>query len=357
MTQSQAEQTGWPGVTAHVNALCRLNRNEHPHGASSSALSAAQTSLQESHRYPDPESVALRSALGTHLGVAEANVAVGNGIDELILLIAMTTIADPRPAVITDTTFMSYSNSLRAIGKDYRRISLENYRIPVDTMSECFADGASVAFICNPHNPAGSILEVGGVRHLCETAQRYGVLLVMDEAYAEYAEYMDAGYESALQYAKCMPQVCVLRTFSKAYGLAGLRAGYAVGSEAIIGKVNCKRSALPFDLNRVAQSAAIYALQDQGYLQDTCSENLRGLTLLQEGLDNLGVPHVSSHASFVLLKLGGGSEKPARRLAERGILVADAATMGMPGHIRVSVGSSSEIEQLLYTLKEVIADE
>lgn len=348
--------TGWLDVDKHKIPACRLNRNENPYGASPSAEAAARASLQESHRYPDPESAALRSALGGHYDVAATNIAVGNGLDELILLLALTVLADPRPAIVTESTFLSYSKSLQAVEKPYRSIPLKDYRISVDALSESFATGASIAFVCNPHNPTGSILEADGVRLLCETAQRTGVLLVMDEAYAEYAESIGTGFVSALPHARRLSQVCVLRTFSKAYGLAGLRAGYAVGHETIIANVNRKRQALPFNLSRVAQSAAHQALQDQEYLRNVCRENSLGLAIMQQGLDDLGIPYVPSHANFLLLRLGGRSQQVIGRLADQGVVVNDAEAMGMPGHIRMAVGTSAEIEKLLRILKEILAD-
>src|SRR5580658_4658154 len=131
MNQSHVSQ---PDAAVRQGQIARLNRNEAPHGPSPFALSAARASLQESHRYPDPAGTALRYALGRHLGVADTNLAVGNGLDELILLLALTVLADPGPAIITDTTFLSYSNSLRAVGKAYRRIALQDYRIPADAV-------------------------------------------------------------------------------------------------------------------------------------------------------------------------------------------------------------------------------
>jgi histidinol-phosphate aminotransferase len=331
-----------------------LHRNENPGGASAVALRAARAAVAELNRYPDPDCDALRGALARHCGVGEENIAVGNGLDEIIFLLSVAALSDPRPAILTENTFLSYSKSLDGIGKAYRTIPLEDYHVPVRALTRSFAEGAALAFVCNPHNPTGTIFAQDGIQQLCETAQCENVLLIIDEAYAEYAESINEGFVSALAFASSMTQVCVLRTFSKAYGLAGLRIGYLVGDSAVVVKINRIREALPFSVNRVAQDAALLALQDQEFIERTGRENRIGLATMYEGLNKIGISYVPSHANFVLIELPDQAERVATELAARGIMVASAAKMGMPRHIRLSVGSSAEIDGLLGELEDVL---
>jgi histidinol-phosphate aminotransferase len=299
------------------------------------------------HRYPDSASSELVTAIADFYAVAPERVTVANGVDEVILLFVLALADSARPAVVTGATFASYRESMGVARQPFTTVGLRDYRVPVDEIAGELRAGAPFAFVCTPHNPTGAVLDESELATLERAAATGGGVLVVDEAYREYA---GPEVASALSSAATGRHVCVLRTFSKAYGLAGLRVGYAIGDPDVIARVNRLHSAMPYHVNRLAQRAAVAALADQRFMRESVSRTVETRELFRLGLRELGLPCPPSHGNFVLVPLGAGSTAVALALRERGFAVRDTADMGLPHHIRVSIGTPSQMSAVLDAL-------
>ncbi|MFI6577856.1 pyridoxal phosphate-dependent aminotransferase [Nocardiopsis sp. NPDC050513] len=343
--------TAHPVTDSALPAPLLLHRSENPWGASPRAVEAARAELLRVHRYPDPRYTALVDALSTHHRVTADRVAVGNGVDEIIMMLALALRGTGR-AVVTEATYQGYPKSLEAVGLRVTHVPLDRHRVDPAALVEEMRKGAALVFVCNPHNPTGSLLDADAVRSLCEAARATGSHLVFDEAYAEYA---DDSFTSALPWAREGGAVSVLRTFSKAYGLASLRVGALIGGPDVVSRVGTVQDAMPYHVNRLAQAAARAALEDQEFLELTRVSTATARTTLCSGLDRLGVTYLPSQTNFVTAHLPGSAPAVTRRLLADGIHVRDAADMGMPGWMRISVGTPSEVLTLVRRLEAALA--
>ncbi|MFL6125207.1 pyridoxal phosphate-dependent aminotransferase [Actinophytocola sp.] len=338
---------------AATETFSRLHLNENPLGASPNAMAAAELALRDINRYPDPAHTGLIRAIARRRAVDEARIAVGNGVDEVILMIALAFRAESRLVLLNSQTFQVYARSVRAVGLPSIEQPLRDYRIDVERVVASFAEGVRLAFVCNPHNPTAALLCEEEVHSLCAAAQRHDAVVVFDEAYAEYVPEQD--FASAIPRAAAGRNVCVMRTFSKAYGLGGLRVGYLIGDPDVIARINKVQSAFPFHVNRIAQAAAEVALADEEFLERTRTSNRDARDLLCRGLDELGVEHLPSKTNFVLIRLPGLGSHVAETLrrADR-TLVRDTADLGLVDYLRVSVGSADEVVSFLRKLEKVL---
>lgn len=340
------------GGSAGPDAAVRLHTGENPYGASPRVYTALTQELGQIHQYPDGPAADLVAAIAQHHGAPAAQVSVGNGVDELILLTVLA-IADPqRPCVITESTFQSYYESLRATRAKLLACPLDGYRVPVADIAERLARGAAGAFVCNPHNPTGSVLSRADLELLAEAAARGGGLLIVDEAYAEYA---GIDFASALPLAVATGHVLVLRTFSKAFGLAGLRVGYALGPAAVIGRVAALHRAMPYHVNRLAQAAAVAALADLHFVRRTARAIRETRDWFRHELLALGLRCPPSNANFVLVEFGHHTPQVVARLGTRGIVVRDTGDMGVPGHVRISIGTRTQMREVRRHIAELLA--
>jgi histidinol-phosphate aminotransferase len=343
-----------PPVIARSRADVRLDLSENPYGPSPHAIQAATDSLRYLHRYPDPSYHDLITEIAFHYNVDPDRVMVGNGMDEIILMLALVARETQRRAIISENTFQSYPKSLQAAGVTAIQHPLDGYSVPVSKFIASFSAGAAIAFVCSPHNPVGGILSAESVDRLCAAAQENDTIVVFDEAYAEYTE--EEGFRTALPDAARGRNVCVMRTFSKAYGLAGLRIGYVVGEPAVIGCLKRMQAAFPFHVNRMGQVAAIAALRDQEYLGRIREKNRAARDLLYLGLNSLDIAYVPSHANFVLAHLPGSAAHVARELrTNAGMFVRDTADLGLADHLRISVGRPDEMSAFVTELAQIMA--
>lgn len=334
-------------------SVVRLDRNENPYGPGAAARAALSGAAHEPHRYPDPSYQELTDGIARAHGVPVDRVVVGNGADELILLLALAHRADPRVALICAQTFQSYALSLAAAGVGFQELALRDCAVDVHAFTTAFAGGAGLAFVCNPHNPTGSQLGPSEVTALCAAARGNGAVLVLDEAYAEYA---GPHFASALPWAGADTNVCVLRTFSKVHGLAGLRIAYLVGDPAVVRAVLRVQQAIPFHVNALACAAALAALGDLEHVARTVAATERAKSSLVAGFKRLGIACLPSAANFVLIHLPGRAAAVAGLLAEAGFPVRDVAGLGLLDRLRVTVGSQDEVDEFIYVLEGILAD-
>ena len=341
--------TALQGLDKYTDVL-RLHASENVYGTSSAVLGAVAEELSRMHRYPDSAGTELVHAIAGFHGVGPERVSIGNGVDEVILLLVLALADATRPALTTDATFPSYRESMRATGQPFTTCALRDYRVPVDDLAARLRAGAPFAFVCTPHNPTGGVLDEAAITTLHQAALTGGGVLIVDEAYGEYAA---PGFASSLPAAATGRNICVMKTFSKAYGLAGLRVGYVVGDPAVIAKVNRLHPAVPYHVNRLAQRAAVAALADQRFMREAVARTVETREHFRDRLRALGLRCLPSQGNFVLVHLGPDHERSAMLLRANGFAVRDTADMGLPDHIRVSIGTPDQMQAFLDELADL----
>ncbi|MFD7665839.1 histidinol-phosphate transaminase [Streptomyces sp. NPDC059788] len=333
--------------------MLRLHCNEHPYGPPPGVIASVTKELEaRCATYPDSGAGALRERIARRHGVTPDMVAVGNGADELVLLVTLACVGPEDTVVVTEGTFPGYATSAGVARATVRTVPLSGDRVPAAGVQEALEDGAALAFVCNPHNPTGTVLAPAAVEEILTTAERGGAIPVFDEAYMEFA---GPDFEHAMHAVRDGRRLLVLRTFSKAWGLASLRAGYVVGPADLIADIQRARQALPFNVNRLAQQAAVAALDSEDHIEETRARVAAARERLCRGLSRLGVEFVPSVTNFVLVEVGGDSAAFAARLAdEHGILVRDLTLFGLPGRIRVTVGTPEQMDRFCEAVAAVL---
>lgn len=333
-----------------LSEITKLASNENPYGPSPRALEAVRANLHELHLYPESRCYYLRLKLAERLGVAPESLFFGNGSDEIVALMTAAFLDSSSNIVVSEHTFVRYEMGAMAMGAQVRRVPLRDWRHDVDGLLAAVDSDTRMVFIANPENPVGSAVGSDEVRRLVEGLPR-NVIFVLDEAYYEFARAWDE-YPESIGWLADFPNLVVTRTFSKAYGLAGLRVGYAVGNPEIWDVVDRIRP--PFNVSRLAQDAALAALDDVEHLERTINGNRAGLEYLYDAFDGLGLEYVPSYANFVLVDM----KRPATALYEsllgRGVIVRPMGIYNLPNHLRMSVGLPEENEILVEALTQVL---
>jgi histidinol-phosphate aminotransferase len=326
----------------------KLASNENPLGPSPKALEAIAATLERLHRYPEGNCYYLRRELAARLDVPEASLIFGNGSNEIIELIVRTFLQPGEDAVMSDQAFIVYSLIVQAAGGRRRSVPLRSFTHDVEGIAAAITPQTRVVFLANPNNPTGTIFFEHDWEQFLSLVPR-DVVVVMDEAYAEYVE--DADYPDSLAAVREGRNVIVLRTFSKIYGLAGLRVGYGVAPSALVDLMDRVRQ--PFNVNSLAQAAARAALGDAAHVERSRACNRGGMALLRGECERLGVDVVPSWANFLLIRVGDGAGV-YQKLLERGVIVRPMGVYGFPEHVRVTVGTAKENERFVAALAEVL---
>jgi histidinol-phosphate aminotransferase len=330
-----------------IRDAIKLASNENPLGPSPKALAAAAQALSQGHRYPD--NYKLRAALAKHHQVALDEITLGNGSNELIDIIARTFGEPGAHAVYGDPSFVCYRSSTTGTNMDASEVALrDDVHYDVDALIAAVRPDTRIFFLANPNNPTGAYVGRAGLERILRELPRE-TIVVLDEAYVEFADAAD--YVSALELRALHERLIVLRTFSKAYGLAAFRIGYAIASPTLVGYMERVRA--PFNVSSIALAAAEAALGDQAYLVHYVAHNRRERARVTQGLTALGVSVAPSQANFVLARFPGRGKQIADALLRRGVItrptpppIADA--------IRITIGSVAENDRLLATLREVL---
>jgi len=343
-----------PGKSAGADGrpLVKLSANENPLGSSPRALAARDDAVVPS-LYPDPDSTALRAALGALHGIDPARLLCGTGSGEL-LSVAASAYAGPGDEVLyVRYGFSLYDIAARRVGATPVIAPDTDYGTDVDALLALVNARTRLVFVANPNNPTGSFLPRGEIARL-HAALPSDVLLVLDQAYAEYVAPEDD--DGGLALAAAHGNVLVTRTFSKAYGLAGERVGWATGAPALIEVLNRLRG--PFNINNVAQAACLAAVEDQGFVAQTRRHNLAERTRFVsaiEALGNHGIRPVPSEANFVLLLFEGKltGESAYNGLAERGYITRWLPGQGLPHGLRITIGTATQMDAIAAGLREM----
>lgn len=320
--------------------LVRLNANENPLGPSPKAVAAIRKNAPGLHRYPDGFSSDLRQALAQRYRVAEAQVSLGAGSDELIALLGLAFLSPGDEVVVTPHTFPRYALAAQMMGARVVTAPVPDFVYAPAVIRRAMTKKTKFVFIANPNNPTGHYLSREGLRRLWRGWPQTAAL-VLDEAYGEMAQALQPDFPDSLADLRKGKPVLVLRTFSKSYGLAGARVGYALGPRPLI--EGLERVRLPYNLSGPAQSAAVAALKDAGHLKRTIQTVRRGLVQLSAGLTRRGFSVLPSAGNFLMVHTGSRpAAEVARGLARRGVMVRALGDYGLPYYLRVSVGSRSE---------------
>ncbi|MGH3443724.1 MAG: pyridoxal phosphate-dependent aminotransferase [Nitriliruptorales bacterium] len=334
----------------------RLSSNESPFGPSPAAIDAMQTLAADAHLYPDDQSVALRDALARLESVPVERIVVGTGsAGNLMDLIEHECIngAGPGEVLTFDRAFIVYKLAAQAVLARLVEAPLgENCHRDPDALLERVTDDTRVVAIDNPANPTGDHLSGEELRHLI-TALPEHVTIVVDEAYHQFAV-GQRGYATVAELGLDHPRLCVVRTFSKAYALAGLRVGYLTGPPDLVAAVDTDR--VRFNANAMAHAAAVAALGDSAHLERTVTGTLEGRARMADGLRELGVPFVDGLGNFLQIELGEPSGPIVEAYAGHGVGVRPLAPYRLGEQIRVSVGTPEEVDVFLEASAKILAD-
>lgn len=333
-----------------IEDVIKLASNENPLGVSPKALQAIRDAAAHVHRYPDARSHDLRSAIGDRFGFSLDQVAVGNGADDLILQLSMAYLEDGDEVVISRSSFPIYDGYAAAMRATIVKTPLApGYRIDLDRMADAISERTRIVVVCNPNNPTGTIVPIGAFDAFMDRIPQH-VLIVVDEAYVEMVD-SDVFPNAAERVRDGMPNLLVLRTFSKVYGLAGLRLGYAFGEPTTIAAL--LRVKTVFNVNVLAQAAGIAALHDDDFLRRSVEANRRGRHQLMAAFTRLGLEYADSHTNFVLVRVGP-ADPIYRRLLERGIIVRPCAPYDLPEFLRITVGTPEQNDRLIAALEQLL---
>ncbi len=334
--------------------ITKLASNENPQGVSRAVIEAVGCELRELARYPDGAGFELKAALAAKLGVATETITLGNGSSEVIELLARVFVAPGDEVVFSQHAFAMYPIITQAVSGKAVEVPAMSWGHDLPAMLKAITEKTRIVFVANPNNPTGTWLADNELyAFLAAVPER--VVVVVDEAYFEYAINPNAqaeGYPDATQWLNEFPNLVVTRTFSKAYGLAGLRIGFSLSSPIIADLMNRIRP--PFNVNSVAQVAALAALADKTYLDESLAINVSGMRQLVDGFDQLGLAYIPSIGNFICVEVGDNAAVVYDSLLQKGVIVRPVANYGMPRHLRITVGTAEENSHFLHALATVL---
>ena len=339
-----------------IHDAIKLASNENPFGPSPLALAAATEALAEVARYPEGSGYLLAGRLALRHGVAPECITLGNGSNDVLDLIARVFLTPAHEAVFSQHAFAVYPISVQAVGARARVAPAHDgsrgpaYGHDLAAMRERIGADTRVVFIANPNNPTGGWLQAIELEAFIADLPAH-VMVVVDEAYFEYVAEDD--YPDTTRWLAHYPNLIVTRTFSKAYGLAGLRVGYAVSHPDVADLLNRVRQ--PFNVNLVAQAAAHAALDDRQHIADSVRQNAEGMQQMQAGLRELGLAWIDSVGNFVCVDTGRPGTEVYSELLHEGVIVRPVANYELPNHLRITIGRADENARCLEALKKVLA--
>ncbi|MDP2398955.1 MAG: histidinol-phosphate transaminase [Burkholderiales bacterium] len=328
--------------------IIKLASNENPLGVSPKAAAAMRAQLDDLARYPDGNGFELKQALSRRFNIGLDGVVLGNGSNDVLELAARAFLAPGLTAVYAQHAFAVYPLAVQAVGAQGIVVPARKFGHDLAAMAAAVRPDTRIVFVANPNNPTGTFV-TGAELEKFIAALPSDVLLVLDEAYTEYLR-PDFRYDS-IAWLKQYPNLVITRTFSKVYGLAGLRVGYALAAPEVADLMNRVRQ--PFNVNSLSLTAAAAALDDEDFLRESYELNCRGMDQIVAGLGKLGLVHIPSSGNFVTFAVPQAGAV-FQKLLRQGVIVRPIAGYGMPEHLRVSVGLGSENARFLEVLKQAL---
>ena len=327
----------------------KLASNENLLGPSPKALEAIVQGLPTIYLYPEGPCSVLREALARKFSLSEKMVIISNGADNLILMIANAFVDEGDEVVMADPTFPVYTNVTQIMGGKVIKVKLKDYTHDLDGMLRKVNRKTKLIFVCNPNNPTGTTVSQESFNQfLYKLPAR--VIVILDEAYGDFVE--DASYPNGLDYVKSKGQMIVLRTFSKVYGLAGLRIGYALGREDLMDCLYQVRD--PFPVHRLAQVAAVAALNDREHAVRSIQMVYEGKRYLYKELEKMGLSYVPSQANFIFIDFRRNSNEVFQALLKEGIIIRPGRTWGYPTCARVTIGRPQDNRRFIKALRKIL---
>ena len=331
------------------SGIVKLASNENPLGVSPKAGQAMRTLLDGLARYPDGNGFELKQALSRRYGVGMDGIVLGNGSNDVLELAARSFLAPGLSAVYSQHAFAVYPLAVQAVGAQGIAVAARAYGHDLEAMAHAVRPDTRIVFVANPNNPTGTYVPGAALESFIAGLSR-DVLVVLDEAYNEYLR-PEFRYDS-IAWLKKFSNLVITRTFSKVYGLAGLRVGYALAAPGVADLMNRVRQ--PFNVNSLSLAAAAAALDDEAFVRESYELNCRGMAQIIAGLRQQGLEHIPSYGNFVTFKVPGAAAV-FQRLLRAGVIVRPIAAYGMPDHLRVSIGLETENARFLDALRQALA--
>lgn len=329
--------------------VVKLASNENPLGPGPLARAAFATCGDALGRYPDSNGSALKAALARHLGVAETALTLGNGSNDVLELIARAFVSPAHEVIFSEHAFLVYALVTQAVGARATVTRARRFGHDVEAMASALSSRTRVVFIANPNNPTGTWIAHRSLETFLQAVPA-DVLVVVDEAYFEYVE--EPEYPNCVPWVARYPNLIVTRTFSKVYGLAALRVGYAVSNPMIADLLNRLRQ--PFNVNLPAQRAAMAALQDSEHLAKSLALNRNGMAQLEHGLQQLGLRYIPSVGNFICVDVGRSGRGVYQALLQKGVIARPVGNYGLANFLRVTVGREAENSRFVKALRSVL---
>jgi len=333
-----------------IKGPIKLASNENPLGPSPKAVNAILGSLNNMHRYPDGSCYYLRQKLARKFGLSMERIIVGNGSNEIIQLVVHLFLSHDEEVIIPVPTFLFYEKVIKSFDGKIVSVPLSNFSIDLAAIFEKVSSKTKIIYISNPNNPTGKALKKEEIRGFLHSLPP-DIIVVLDEAYIEFVT--DSNIVSAVDLLELYSGLVILRTFSKAYGLAGLRIGYGLASDIIIDGMNLTRQ--PFNVNYLAQVAALAALDDKEFLDRTSAVISDGLEFLYSQLDFMGIEYIKTQTNFFLIKTPLGAQETYQRMLKEGVIVRSMESFGLKNYIRLNVGMPEENERFIKSFKKIIS--
>lgn len=330
------------------STIVKLASNENPLGPAPAAKEAMRNEVDEVHIYPDGGGYKLRSALAQKHGLGLENVVLGNGSNEIIELLCHCFLNPKAELIAAEHAFVVYKLMATLFGAKYVEVADPDFIHDLDGMADAINEDTRLVFIANPNNPTGTLVGQEALDRFMDRLPEH-VVAVFDEAYYEFLD--DA--PDTLKYVKDGRNVCVLRTFSKAYGLAGLRIGYGLASPGVAAILQKARQ--PFNTNSVAQAAALAAMNDTGHVSQTLATNNAGLAFYEQAFTERNLEFVPSVANFILVNVGDG-DGLFQKMLEKGVIVRAMRGYKLPEWVRISIGTQEENERCIEVLDQVLPE-
>ena len=332
-----------------ISNIIKLASNENPLGPSPRALEAIQNNMQDCARYPDGNGFALKQALAKHHGLDQECITLGNGSNDVLELLARVFTGPGKQILFSEHAFAVYPIAAKSVGADAVIVSANNWGYDLDALLDAISADSRLIFIANPNNPTGTWVRAEPLRTFIEEVPQHA-LVVVDQAYGEYMD--DPEYPDCVDWLDRFPNLIVTHTFSKAFGLAGLRIGYAVSAPGIAEILDRIRQ--PFNVNLMANVAALTALEDRQHLAHSVEMNAAERDRVQTALAGFGLHCVPSAGNFVLVDMGQPAMPVYDALLRKSVIVRPVANYGLDRHLRISIGTPPENDRLLQALGEVL---
>ena len=332
-----------------LNDIIKLASNENPLGPSPKAVAAMQKAVDQVNLYPDGNAYYLKKDLAEHLGVDIDQIILGNGSNEVLHIIGETFVKPNDEIIYSESAFVVYKLVAAICGAKAVVTPMNGYHQDISAIISAITNKTKIIFIANPNNPTGTMVNVEQTEKLLASVPEH-VLVVFDEAYGEYIDRED--YPRTLSYIQQGHNVLVSRTFSKIHGLAGLRIGYGIADNRLVGLMNRVRQ--PFNCNLLAQVSARAALADTDYVLRSKQTNDEEKHHLYKALAELNVDYVPSEGNFIMLNLSCSGEVIAQKLLEKGIIVRPITSYGFPNSVRLTIGTNEQNRRFIETLSDIL---